>query len=160
MSNPFHIRDATSADAPTIVEFNRLIAIETEHKVLDLPTLERGVADALARPDYCRYFVAEAEGKLVGQTMITYEWSDWRHGMFWWIQSVYVIAPWRRRGVFRALHEHIEYLARMTPGVCGLRLYVEANNAIAQSTYSRMGMQPSGHLLYERDWSGATREAK
>ena len=151
------IRDVTAADAVTIAEFNRLLALESEQKTLDPATLERGVRLALERPELCRYFLAEAAGRIVGQTMLTYEWSDWRAGVFWWIQSVYVVADRRGSGVFRALFDHIESLARSAPEVCGLRLYVEEHNAAAIATYRRMGLAPSGHLLYERDWSGAVR---
>lgn len=151
------IRDAAPADAPTIAEFNRLLALESEQKTLDAVTLERGVRLALARPELCRYFLAESGERIVGQTMLTYEWSDWRAGVFWWIQSVYVVADSRGRGVFRALFKHIEALARSAPEVCGLRLYVEEHNAPAISTYRRLGLAPSGHLLYEWDWSGAVK---
>ncbi len=150
-----HIRDATPADAALIAEFNRRLAWETESKRLDAEVLARGVQLALEKPDCCRYFLAESGGQVVGQTMLTYEWSDWRAGRFWWIQSVYVVAEQRGRGVFRALFEHVRGLARSTPDVCGLRLYVEHQNAAAQTTYRRLGMSPSGHLLYEFDWSGA-----
>lgn len=87
--------------------------------------------------------------------MITYELTDWRAGVLWWIQSVYVVDEFRRRGVFRALFQHIHELARKTPDVQGLRLYVEEHNAQALATYQRLGMMPTGHLLYELDWSGA-----
>ncbi|HEV3004213.1 MAG TPA: GNAT family N-acetyltransferase [Pirellulales bacterium] len=149
------IRDATPADAQTITEFNRLLALESEHKRLDPEVLARGVRLALTRPELCRYFLAEVEGRIVGQTMLTYEWSDWRAGVFWWIQSVYVVPGSRGRSVFRALFQHIETLAKSTPEVCGLRLYVEQHNAPAIATYGRLGMTPSGHWLYELDWSGA-----
>jgi len=152
------IRDAAPADAAVIAEFNRLLALESEQKTLDPGTLERGVQLALSRPELCRYFLAESAGRIVGQTMLTYEWSDWRAGVFWWIQSVYVVADCRGRGVFRALFKHIDALARSTPEVCGLRLYVEEHNASAIATYRKMGLAPSGHLLYERDWSGAIQE--
>ena len=154
---PLRIRDAAPDDAPTIAEFNRLLALESEQKTLDPATLERGVRQALVRRELCRYFLAECGGRIVGQTMLTYEFSDWRSGVFWWIQSVYVVADYRGRGAFRALFEHIEALARATPEVCGLRLYVEEHNSPAIATYRRLGMAPSGHLLYERDWSGAVR---
>lgn len=152
------IRDAAPADAAIIAEFNRLLAFESEQKTLDPATLERGVRLALSRPELCRYFLAESAGRIVGQTMLTYEWSDWRAGVFWWIQSVYVVADCRGRGVFRELFNHIDALARSTPEVCGLRLYVEEHNEGAIATYRRMGLAPSGHLLYERDWSGAIHE--
>ncbi len=96
------IRGAEAADAPTIVEFNRRLALESEAKQLDAAVLTSGVRIALERPELCRYFLAETNGQIVGQTMLTYEWSDWRAGVFWWIQSVYVQAGHRGRGVFRA----------------------------------------------------------
>ena len=150
-----NIRDASPADAELIVEYNRRLAWETEHKRLDLDLLRPGVAAALRRPEFARYFLAELGGEVVGQMMLTYEWSDWRNGLFWWIQSVYVRDDARRGGVFRALYRHVEQLARATPGVIGLRLYVEHENAAALATYRKLGMVPSGHLLYEADWSGA-----
>ena len=155
VSPQLHVRDATLADAATIAEFNGLLALESENKRLDPDVLARGVRLALRRPELCRYFLAEVEGRIAAQTMLTYEWSDWRAGVFWWIQSVYVVHQRRGQGVFRALFEHIETLAMSTSEVCGLRLYVEEHNAPAIATYSRMGMTPSGHRLYELDWSGA-----
>ena len=94
------IRGAEAANAPTIVEFNRRLALESEAKQLDAAVLTSGVRIALERPELCRYFLAETNGQIVGQTMLTYEWSDWRAGVFWWIQSVYVQAGHRGRGVF------------------------------------------------------------
>jgi GNAT superfamily N-acetyltransferase len=148
------IRDAEPGDAAIIVDFNVRLAWESEGKRLVPAVIDRGVRLALAKPEMCRYFLAAIDGEVVGQTMITYEWSDWRAGVRWWIQSVYVTAEHRRQGVFRALFEHIRERARNTPEVCGLRLYVEQHNAQALATYGRMGMVPSGHLLYEMDWSG------
>lgn len=159
-SPAFRIRNATPADAPTIAEFNRLLALESESKELDRAVLDRGVRLALERPELCRYFMAEFEGQIVGQTMLTYEWSDWRAGVFWWIQSVYVLPEHRGRGAFRSLFEHIAALAKADAAVCGLRLYVEQHNAPALATYAKMGLAPSGHLLYELDWSGAIRSAE
>ncbi len=151
------IRDAKPEDVATIVEFNQRLALETESRRIASDVLRPGGEAALRKPEYCRYFIAEIDGEFVGQTMITYEWSDWRNGVFWWIQSVYVRADFRKRGVFRALHEHIESLAKSTPGVCGIRLYVEADNSRAIATYRRLGLAPTGHLVHEQDWSGAVK---
>ncbi|MBI2823537.1 MAG: GNAT family N-acetyltransferase [Planctomycetia bacterium] len=153
------VREATIDDVRTIVEFNRLLALESENKTLDPAVLTLGVEQALAQPALCRYFVAELGTEVVGQTMITYEWSDWRNGVIWWIQSVYVAPRHRGGGVFRALHEHIRTLAHAMPNVRALRLYVEQENHAAIATYRRMGLAPTGHLLYEHDWSECVREA-
>jgi len=147
------VREATVEDVDTIAQFNSNMALETEGKQLDATVLRSGVERGLGRPDLCRFFVAEHSGKPVGQAMITYELSEWRDGMFWWFQSVYVHAEYRRRGIFRALYHHIESLAKDTPDVCGLRLYVEKSNQRAMDVYGRLGMDDAGYTVYESDWS-------
>jgi ribosomal protein S18 acetylase RimI-like enzyme len=150
------IRAALPADHEFLAHGNEAMALETEHRTLDPQVVRRGVAAALADPAHGRYFVAEdASGRPVGQLMVTYEWSDWRNGQFWWIQSVYVLPEYRRRGVFRALYGHVDTLARRSPGVCGLRLYVEADNVNAQRTYERCGMVDAGYRVMEVDYSRA-----
>jgi GNAT superfamily N-acetyltransferase len=148
------VRPAALADLATIADFNCRLAWETEHKRLEPQTIERGVRRALATPALCRYFIAEHEGAIVGQAMITLELTDWRDGVLWWLQSVYVAEPWRGQGVFKALFQHIQSLAEADPDVRGLRLYVERDNERAQRVYEQLGMRPSGHLVFERDWSG------
>jgi ribosomal protein S18 acetylase RimI-like enzyme len=147
---PMAVRAATPADAPVVIDFNRLLAEESEGKTLDPGLLAPGVRAALADPRRALYFVAEQDGKLLGQTMVTFEWSDWRNGWLWWIQSVYVRPECRRRGVFRALFGHVEQLARTDPEVVGLRLYVEKNNLSAQETYRRLGMREAGYFVLEK----------
>ena len=144
------IRRATRADAAVVIEFNRRLAEETEGKSLDAVVLAAGVHAGLADPARARYFVAEEDGVLLGQMMITLEWSDWRNGWFWWIQSVYVRAEARRRGVFRRLYKHVEALARQSADVIGLRLYVENHNQPAQQCYTQLGMNPAGYLVFEK----------
>ncbi len=147
---PLTVRRATPDDAAVVVEFNRLLAEETEGKQLDLAVLAAGVAAGLADAHKARYFVAEEAGGVVGQLMITTEWSDWRNGWFWWVQSVYVRPEARRRGVFRALFEHVADAAQRDPAVIGIRLYVEQDNHPAQQTYERLGLTPTDYLLLER----------
>jgi GNAT superfamily N-acetyltransferase len=148
------IRDATLADGRMIVEFNRRLAIETEGKLLDNAILTVGVARALADPDRLRYWIAEVDSppRIAGQAAITREWSDWRNGWVWWLQSVYVAQPDRGRGVFRALFQHIQQQAQAHPDVIGLRLYVENANQAAQRTYQSLGMDPGGYSVYEQLW--------
>jgi ribosomal protein S18 acetylase RimI-like enzyme len=147
---PLPIRRAVPSDAPVVAEFNRLLAEESEGKALDPALLAAGVAAGLADPRKSIYFLAEEDGIMVGQMMYTTEWSDWRNGWFWWIQSVYVRPEARRRGVFRALFEHVAAAARENPEVIGLRLYVEGENHIARETYQRLGLEPTGYLVLER----------
>ena len=146
------IRRANVKDAAVVVEFNSLIAEETEHRSLDQKILRRGVTAILKNPAKGLYFVAEIGGEIAGQLMITYEWSDWRNGTFWWIQSVYVRKEFRQQGVFRALYEHVEHLAKTRKDVCGLRLYVERQNERAQSTYEKMGMRRTIYEMFEKDF--------
>jgi ribosomal protein S18 acetylase RimI-like enzyme len=152
MNDSMRIRGATLEDAEVIAAYNAAMALETEHKRLDMAVLRAGVEGAIARPEAATYYLAEVGARVVGQLMVTFEWSDWRNGMFWWIQSVYVHPEFRSRGIFGALYRHVECLAR-DAGACGLRLYVERDNVGAQSAYRRLGMTDSGYLVYEADWS-------
>jgi GNAT superfamily N-acetyltransferase len=147
---PLRIRRGTPNDATRVTEFNRLMALETEGKALNQDVLARGVAAGLADPAKALYFLADDGGEVLGQMMITTEWSDWRNGWIWWIQSVYVRADARRRGVFRALYEHVHRAATEDPEVIGLRLYVEQDNLTAQQTYARLGMVRTSYVLFER----------
>lgn len=146
------VRLATPADAEFLVRGNAEMALETEHLSLDLDRLRDGVHALIEKPVRGVYYVAEVDGRRAGQMMITYEWSDWRNGVFWWIQSVYVERMFRRQGVFRALYRYIENLARTTSGVCGLRLYVENGNSQAQAIYERVGMRRTVYQMFEVDF--------
>jgi GNAT superfamily N-acetyltransferase len=146
------IRDALTDDIPVIVAFNARLAEETEAKTLDLDVLSRGVSVALSDPDRLRYWMAEIDGQVVGQSAVTREWSDWRNGWIWWFQSVFVAESARGVGVFRALYQHIRAEALSQPDVIGLRLYVEDENARAQATYRAMGMVPGGYHVFEELW--------
>jgi ribosomal protein S18 acetylase RimI-like enzyme len=140
-------RRATPDDVPIITEFNLRLAAESEGKALDRVTTTQGVAALVADSHKGFYTLAEEEGVIVGQVCITYEFSDWRNGWFWWIQSVYVPAEHRRRGVFRSLYEELERQAHDAGDVVGLRLYVEHDNATAQATYTQLGMQPESYAV-------------
>ncbi len=147
-----HVREALPDDAKTIADFNSQMARETEGRPLDPALIDPGVAAILADSNRGRYWVAEVDGKVVGQIMVTYEWSDWRNGQLWWIQSVYVHEDYRRKGVFSALYRHVESLARQDPEICGLRLYVEKGNKRAQETYLKLGMVLPGYQVMEADF--------
>lgn len=143
------IRNATPEDAATIASFNQRMAVETENKTLADDVIRAGVDRVLGDSSHGTYYIARDEARIVGQLMITLEWSDWRNGWFWWIQSVYVVPEARKHGVFRALYAHVKELARQRGDVCGIRLYVEKENARAQSTYLSLGMDMTHYLLME-----------
>ena len=144
------IREAVTSDVAILAKNNQALANETENIHLNLNTIMSGVANALARED-CQYFVAELNEIVVGQTLITCEWSDWRNGVIWWMQSVFVLCDFRKQGIFRALFNHIENLARNNPNVKALRLYVIENNKSGIKTYEALGMRDSGYIVYEKE---------
>jgi len=146
------ISPALRRHAEAIVDNNAAMALETEDKVLDRERLTRGVMAVLADTAKGFYLVAEDDaGAVVGQLMVTFEWSDWRDGTFWWIQSVYVVPAARRSGVYRALYARVLSLAAADGGVCGVRLYVERENERAMATYRALGMQRAQYDMFEVD---------
>jgi GNAT superfamily N-acetyltransferase len=147
------IRPARVDDLHVIVQFNQAMAMETEKKSLADAVIIEGVRRLLADERRGRYFIAEIDGLVVGQTMVTREWSDWRNGDFWWIQSVYVLPEFRRRGVFRALHMEVREAARKCGDVCGLRLYVYEQNGRAMEAYQNLGMVRTHYAMFEEDWT-------
>jgi GNAT superfamily N-acetyltransferase len=156
-SNGLRVREATSADAHWLADCAIALARETEDKALDPETVRAGIDAGLADPAKARYFIAmhdaragaDTIGMPAGTLMLTREWSDWRNGDWWWIQSVYVVPEFRRHGAFTALYRHVETLAHATPGVIGLRLYVERENAAAQATYAALGLRDAGYRILE-----------
>jgi len=154
-SQDLGVRRATLLDLDVLVEFNSALALESEGKTLDRRRLRDGVAPLISGDDGDDrgfYLVAEAGGRVLGQLLVTYEWSDWRNAYFWWIQSVYVASEWRRRGVYRRLHEYVVDEARLRGDVCGVRLYVDRDNHVAQQVYSNLGMDRSHYDMFEIDF--------
>lgn len=152
------LRDATPADVEALVEFNAAMAWETEHKRLDPAVLRPGVAAVFDDPRRGFYLVAEREGAVIGGLLVTYEWSDWRCGDWWWLQSVYVRPPARGQGVFRALFDAVVVRAQAARAV-GLRLYVEQHNHAAQRTYERLGMRHDSYRMMDLQFVPAAHDA-
>ena len=148
------IRDATPADLEFIVAANTALAAETEGQTLDPTLLRAGVQAVLADPSLGRYYMAELDGQFLGQLMTTSEWSDWRNGLFLWIQSVYVMPAHRGNGVFRALFDHLATVAREDSRICGIRLYVDRGNEKAKSVYGRLGLHRSNYGVMEVVYRG------
>lgn len=144
-----HIRRAQPADLETLVEFNCRLAWETERLRLDRDTLRAGVSAVLEGRAESHYLVATQGGAVVGQLLLTREWSDWRNGWFYWIQSVYVASEYRGQGVFRMLYRTALEEIQRQPNAVGLRLYVEEHNTLAQAVYLRLGMQATGYKVLE-----------
>lgn len=152
MSLEVSIRPATKGDARALVDFNRAIARETEGKELALEVISAGVEALLENPRHGFYLVAESAGDVVGALMVTFEWSDWRNGIFWWIQSVYVKRQFRGQGIYRKLYQEVKRRARREANVCGFRLYVEKENRVAQKAYRALGMTETHYKVFEEIW--------
>lgn len=149
------LRRAGTSDADIIAGYNVAMAEETEGRALDPTVVLEGVRGVLAAPEMGFYLVADAGGRIVGQAMVTFEWSDWRNGNFWWVQSVYVHPEFRQQGIFAMIFREIEREARERPDVVGLRLYVDGENRRAQETYRHLGMEMSNYLMFEREFTTA-----
>ena len=143
------VRHATAAESVRIADFNRAMAMETEGLALDEKTVASGVVALMGHPDRGFYLVAEVDGAVAGCLLITYEWSDWRNKMFWWIQSVYVKPEMRGTHVYSALDDKVRELAAEAGNVCGLRLYVHKGNSRAQEVYRNLGMEETAYIVYE-----------
>lgn len=150
------VRPARREDVDSIVAFSAAMALETEGRRLDLARLCEGTLSLLSAPERGFFMVAEIleadRHRLIGQLMITFEWSDWRNAAFWWVQSVYVAPAWRRQGVYRTMYDHIVAKAKADPQVCGIRLYVERDNHTAQTVYQHVGLASSVYAVYEQDF--------
>ena len=144
------VRAAQRGDIDTIVDFNAAMAMETESKKLPRAMLHAGVTAVFDEPRRGFYRVAEIGVEVAGCLMVTFEWSDWRNGDWWWLQSVYVKPEFRRHGVFRAMYDHVERDAQSLPEVVGIRLYVERQNHRAQSTYGSLGMVEEDYFMYRK----------
>jgi len=143
------IRKAKESDLATIVDFQLQMAMETENLLLDKPTVEKGVAAAFHDSAKGQYFVTEVEGEIASSLMITPEWSDWRNGMVYWIQSVFVKEKFRRLGIYRKMYSHIQEIVNKDEHVRGIRLYVDKTNIRAQKTYKNTGMNGEHYQLFE-----------
>ena len=150
------IRSATPEDAPTSAGFQIAMASETEDRPLDPAVIGPGVQRGIQDPAKGRYWVAEEDGEVVGSLMVTLEWSDWRNGWIWWIQSVYVLREARGRGHYRALYDEVLREARAAEDVRAIRLYVEVENSTARKVYERLGMEETGYRLYETSIDGTS----
>ena len=151
------IRNATRADIERIAEFQQAMALETEGRMLDPSAIRQGISAVFDDARKGFYIVAVAgdgdAAEVVGSLLITYEWSDWSNATHWWIQSVYVDAAWRRKGVYRTMYKHIIAMTEGRSDVCSIRLYVERANTVAQQTYKNLGMSRSHYDMYEIDFA-------
>ena len=142
-------RAAQPSDRNVIVDFQVAMARETEDVALDREICTKGVAAVFDNPSLGRYFVAESAGRVVASLLLTYEWSDWRNGMVWWIQSVFVIPEMRGQRVYAGLYEHVKHLVESDDSIRGIRLYVDRRNTRAQEVYTRLGMNGEHYQVFE-----------
>ena len=142
-------RPARVGDIPVIVQFQLAMAKETEDLDLNPQVCEDGVRAVFLRPERGTYYVGELNGFVVGSLLITQEWSDWRNGVVWWIQSVYVLPEFRKQGIYTGLYSHIQDISRNDDNVRAIRLYVDRRNVVAQSVYESLGMNGDHYQVFE-----------
>ena len=150
--NQISIREGSISDTPTISKFQQQMALETESKILNEWTVRQGVESVLNCSDKGFYIIAEADSKIIGSLLVTFEWSDWRNGWFFWIQSVFVDTEYRRQGVYRLMHSEVIRRSKANGNCCGIRLYVEKDNRNAQKVYRTLGMHETDYYLYEEEF--------
>jgi hypothetical protein len=144
------VRHATRDDIPILVEFQQRLARETENFELDKATVTKGMLATFDDPSKGKYFIAEYNGDRVGCHSITFEWSDWRNGMVWWLQSVYVIESHRKYGIFKSMFQNLQRMMDEDESIRGLRLYVDKTNLKAQQVYQAMGMNGEHYSVFEK----------
>jgi len=142
-------RTAIVADIPTIVQFQLVMARETENLELDPSVCSKGVLAVFEHPERGMYYVSEIDGAVVGSLLITYEWSDWRNGVVWWIQSVFVRPQFRKQAVYSGLYFYIQHIANADRDVRAIRLYVDRRNVLAQRVYESLGMNGDHYQVFE-----------
>ena len=143
------VRIANKEDSSCIVDFQLAMAKETENTTLHRQTVEKGVEAVFDDTTKGRYFVAAKDGKIVGSLLTTYEWSDWRNGTVLWIQSVYVLPIFRRKGVYSKMYQHLKSLVHENKNLKGIRLYADKENKTAHKTYQKLGMSPDHYVTFE-----------
>jgi ribosomal protein S18 acetylase RimI-like enzyme len=143
------VRDALKSDLEEILDFQINMAKETESIDLERDVLKIGVSSVLEDSAKAKYFIADNEGEAAGMLMITTEWSDWRNGWVWWIQSVYVKPGYRKMGVYKMLYNHIKKIVGSSDELKGIRLYVDKRNVRAQQVYESLGMTGDHYTTYE-----------
>lgn len=143
------IRKAQASERDIIVDFQIRMAKETEDLGLDQATLTKGVQRVLEDPSKGTYWVVEYDARIICSVLITHEWSDWRNGEVWWIQSLYVLAPFRGKGIFKQLYAFFKEQVEANEDLKGIRLYVEKENVNAQKAYEAVGMTKEHYDMYE-----------
>ena len=144
-----NVREAIPEDARIIASFQLAMALETEQLMLDPDVVDKGVKAVFEDPGKGKYYVAELNGEIIGSLMTTYEWSDWRNGTVWWIQSVYVLPQHRRKGVYRKMYGSLQEKVLADRYLRGIRLYVDKSNTRAQTAYTELGMNADHYQTFE-----------
>lgn len=143
------IQKAVIENLEVLIDFQQRLALESESIRLNAETLRKGIMAMFADPAKGIYYIVKEEGQAIGCHMITYEWSDWRNGMVWWLQSVYVTETHRKKGIFKMMYDNLINIIKKDPQLIGLRLYVDKSNERALQVYKAMGMDGSHYTVYE-----------
>ena len=146
------IRRGDARDLRAIVDLNTAMAVELGSKVVSSTRLKDGVAAVLESNDRGFYVLADSAGPVIGVLHVIPEWNPWRNSYFWKVENVFVSREWRRKGVYRAMHDYVLEAAQGNTDVCGIRLFAVESNVGARRTYEGVGMTQEPSRLFEIDF--------
>jgi RimJ/RimL family protein N-acetyltransferase len=141
-----HVRRAVPGDAGSLVELARSVGAEPEGWLITngewrTPSEERRYLRAVRRHSHAAVFVAETPDGIVGRISLardTHPASEHVADL-----GLMVAAPYRRRGIGRALMDAAEAWARDV-GVRKLELHVFPYNEAAIALYEGLGYEREG----------------
>jgi ribosomal protein S18 acetylase RimI-like enzyme len=143
-----YIRKACFSDAEKIAENNCFLAKESEGTDISFEVTLNGVKEIIKDKNKGFYLLIEEKNEVIGQLLITYEYSDWKNKNMWWLQSVYIKNEYRKKGFFKALFEEVKNIAKNNK-IEILRLYVYKKNKSAIEVYKKIGMIKKEYLIFE-----------
>jgi GNAT superfamily N-acetyltransferase len=136
---------AVPGDVPRLVELLGILFTE-EHELSPDPEKQRRALDLiLADPSRARIYVAREGAKVVAMAALHFTTSTAEGGKVAGLEDCVVRPEYRRKGVGKALLEHVIEQAR-AEGALRVMLLTDGDNAGAQALYRKMGFAPSSML--------------
>ena len=152
MTPEWRIRPATAADVSGIVSLIRALAEYEKAAPGALSLTEAGLHDALFGPHPAIEALAATAGDtLIGYALYFHNFSSWRGRRGLFLEDLFVVPEWRRRGLGRALFAELMRIARER-GCSRMEWIVLDWNAPAIRFYESLGARPlNGWTIFRLD---------